>query len=923
MEDHLEDLSRRRRALAAVFCDRPRELATLRTQFDRVANGGGPRAALIVGEPGRGKTRLVQEFYARLSTDVDLPEQTGGYWPDSLPRGEAALDIAAPLRLCQPKHPMPYLWWGFRLAPEHTGLTVLAGVNDSLAWHFEEDQLRQRSGDRKVAASKKAGKLFWGIAKIVSTFVPGAHFIPALVDFGDNMKDVIDSANDLRKIGQEHKRDRTHAGAARETEAQSSIADTYLALFESFYQQGRKPRPRLPAVIVVDDAHFLRHDASARLFIDKLAARAAEEKWPILFVATMWEREKLADATATDAIPRILAGHGVPAEEILLRPHGDLSLMVPAVLPGIGAVATQALVTKAGGNPRHLEQILLLAAASPELFDDGSPNGAFHANGLQRLLDKVPSYETAVRERFNRTPPAVKDTLSAASLQGNRFLTALTMEVLAALRMSHDGPAAIRHAEDPYALVVQLTDQAAEFSETVYRDVAQEGLEDRGADAVAAAHKALRDAVMARFADEPALASLPAGERQTLFAVAAALFEASAEPNERLMAYRALAMAAGMARAYSDYPSLRGVIARLETAWSDGKLRFSDLPFWDHFEVQNSFQVLGRIQAARAAARDLAARAEGSDDQSARARREYATGLTQSGEQERINGDVRRSADMHAAALALFRALAAELGTPESRRDVSVSLNNVAGTKTTLGAPGEALGLYEESLGLRRALAAELGTPESRRDVSVSLDNVAGTKTTLGAPGEALGLYEESLGLRRALAAELGTPESRRDVSVSLNNVARTKTTLGAPGEALGLYEESLGLSRALAAELGTPESRRDVAISCERLGDYARVQLHDPRRAEAYFLEALAIWQFLDSILGIPDTMRGTAVILSRLTESAEERDDSAGAKARASEGLRVARRYAGAVGDLPDARVIVGWFEAALSRIGSSGAG
>ncbi|WP_315134515.1 hypothetical protein, partial [uncultured Actinomyces sp.] len=59
------------------------------------------------------------------------------------------------------------------------------------------------------------------------------------------------------------------------------------------------------------------------------------------------------------------------------------------------------------------------------------------------------------------------------------------------------------------------------------------------------------------------------------------------------------------------------------------------------------------------------------------------------------------------------------LGTPESRRDLSVSLNNVGRVAELRGDLGEAADCFQESLGARRELVELLGTPESRRDLSV------------------------------------------------------------------------------------------------------------------------------------------------------------------------------------------------------------
>ena len=110
---------------------------------------------------------------------------------------------------------------------------------------------------------------------------------------------------------------------------------------------------------------------------------------------------------------------------------------------------------------------------------------------------------------------------------------------------------------------------------------------------------------------------------------------------------------------------------------------------------------------------------------------------------------------------------------------------------------GERFGAYdaasaaaEESLGIRRGLADVLGTPESRRDLSVSLDNVGRVAEARGDWGAAGRAYEESLGIRRGLADSLGTPESLHDLVISLSNLAGVVERLGDAERAESLRAE-------------------------------------------------------------------------------------------------------------------------------------
>ena len=167
---------------------------------------------------------------------------------------------------------------------------------------------------------------------------------------------------------------------------------------------------------------------------------------------------------------------------------------------------------------------------------------------------------------------------------------------------------------------------------------------------------------------------------------------------------------------------------------------------------------------------------------------------------------------------------------------------------------GERFGAYdaasaaaEESLDLARGLADVLGTPESRRDLSVSLNNVGRVARARGDWGAAGRAYEESLDLARGLADVLGTPESRRDLSVSLDNVGRVAEARGDWGAAGRAYEESLDLARGLADSLGTPESLHDLVISLDNLAGVVE-RLGDAERAESLRAERDRIAEILDS---------------------------------------------------------------------------
>ncbi|MDR3088530.1 MAG: tetratricopeptide repeat protein [Desulfobulbaceae bacterium] len=111
--------------------------------------------------------------------------------------------------------------------------------------------------------------------------------------------------------------------------------------------------------------------------------------------------------------------------------------------------------------------------------------------------------------------------------------------------------------------------------------------------------------------------------------------------------------------------------------------------------------------------------------------------------------------------------------TPQSLRDLSISLNQVGETAQALGQLEAARQAYEESLGLDRKIIERLGeTPQSLRDLSISLNKVGETAQALGQLEAARQAYQESLGLRRKIIERLGeTPQSLRDLSVVLKKI--------------------------------------------------------------------------------------------------------------------------------------------------------
>ncbi|HZK04417.1 MAG TPA: hypothetical protein VFC82_01050, partial [Actinomycetaceae bacterium] len=169
------------------------------------------------------------------------------------------------------------------------------------------------------------------------------------------------------------------------------------------------------------------------------------------------------------------------------------------------------------------------------------------------------------------------------------------------------------------------------------------------------------------------------------------------------------------------------------------------------------------------------------------------------------------------AALPLVRA------HPETIPDIGNAVSRIA----SYVVDGSVEQLADRLLAHHRDLAAaQPGSLEAARDVSVSLDNVARLRRA-GDPAGALTLYEESLTLLRDLAAaQPGSIQAQSDLIVSLSQLASLldeaearSPSAGAPAETAAKYwKKACALMQSLDARGHLPPSwDRLLRIACEK----------------------------------------------------------------------------------------------------------
>jgi tetratricopeptide (TPR) repeat protein len=293
---------------------------------------------------------------------------------------------------------------------------------------------------------------------------------------------------------------------------------------------------------------------------------------------------------------------------------------------------------------------------------------------------------------------------------------------------------------------------------------------------------------------------------------------------------------------------------------------------------------LGRLDIARQIDEEALALARRADEERStpETRHNLSASLNKLGDVARAQGDLERAEAAYQESLTIRRELDHTQGTPQTRRNLSVSLDHVGDVARAQGDLERAEAAHHEALVISQELDRALSTPQTRRDLAISHSRIGDVARRLGDLERAAAAYQESLTIRRELDHTQGTSKSRRDLSVGLDRVGDAARARGDLDRAAAAYQESLTISQELDRALSTPQTRRDLAISHGRIGDVART-LGDIERAEAAYQEALAITRELHRALGTLESRRDLAHTLRE-----------AGNTARASGDRRAIERFA-----------------------------
>src|SRR5690606_41605348 len=114
-------------------------------------------------------------------------------------------------------------------------------------------------------------------------------------------------------------------------------------------------------------------------------------------------------------------------EVLRLGPVADLAPLLRRALPGLTTAQELALLERAGGNPRLLDELLryALTQRGRALFVGRDPGGPLTGRGLTELPSRGSRLEEIVWQRMDVWPDGVHRAHAREALEGSEFEAAL------------------------------------------------------------------------------------------------------------------------------------------------------------------------------------------------------------------------------------------------------------------------------------------------------------------------------------------------------------------------------------------------------------------------------------------------------------------------------------------------------------------
>ncbi|MBB5790380.1 AAA family ATPase [Jiangella mangrovi] len=671
---------------------RERLVADLLAHVDEVRATGRPRLVTLEAGTGWGKTRLVQELYARMAAER---QQAPAYWPESLFAGaDDALPLEGRRKRLYPTGFTPaegavphWFWWGITATAHRHGTAVQALAQDLMQVEAHSAALERRwrelAGVRDKAVRVLRGEdaaefgtvlrdegVTRAAEAIVGSAIPGLGFL-------------MWAGGVVWRQRQRWSADPGPQPVDAQGQNRTDLVTELATSLGSFARVG------LPVIIVVEDLH----DADASL-ADFLTRVLTAPSGPVLVFATAWpgllDGEEVAAHRVLDEVPADRVRRmRQPAELPDLEPRA-LDELAVHLLPDASA-AERRLLTSRFTVPLTLE-----VACSVRSIREAVAVHDLRAEDVDELPRDV---EGLYRVVWSQLPAATREALMVAALATPRTAGQLFRDgswdadvvatALAALPWLDDQVREILAGagtdSTAYAWVRRVDDWLRRFHEPAQLDVAVDASDE---ELGRRRRRAIHEALAAHL--DPRESGLAAPRRrwqaQMLVSLAAEGFVGWTEP-----VYESLDLLVDEAREQPDTDSLRTVVALARSA-PTGDSSPAGLRRRRH--LGEALRQLGRTDDAVAELSEVVRLREASGELGD----DYALDLNQLALAESGAGRQERALELHRRVVDVLSATYAS-DAPE----LWAARNNLAIAVNSVGRTAEAIDLLEK-------LVADSGT---------------------------------------------------------------------------------------------------------------------------------------------------------------------------------------------------------------------
>jgi len=470
-----------------AFFGREELMHDLQNIWSNIDNSG-PQFIVLKGEPGAGKTRILQELFHEMSKASD-PED---YWPERLQTDSENLKLHT--SSSKGKCAIPWLWFPMRFQDSQARNN--GEVDGALreAFQLSEPHIKK--------AINQAGYIdhIFSSGKGVASGV-GAEAL-GLVIGAVPIISVIKDRVEFNKVG---------SGSTTKIINESKL-DMSAQLIRGLTKLLDKKEP-VPVIVVLDDLSFLSDNGSSNAFLHKLFEEVKEkgEGWPLIVISTVHPLQwKTHDNGVEHAGQKLYTNlqnqfsyHEYNLQDAIYQlTPADMKKVISASELNITDEQSNSFIELADGNPLVLREMLIdglsSTGSSSELKEMDFNEIIESSNSLIDIIDK----------RIKKLSAEERSMLYASAFQGERFLIAMVLQVFS--KVTSKGSTSLAELTTQFDelhkdtfIIDKPHNQASEFTQRSHWEAVNKRMKGREGDYIKQFETFLEDCDVEKFKNLP------------------------------------------------------------------------------------------------------------------------------------------------------------------------------------------------------------------------------------------------------------------------------------------------------------------------------------------------------------------------------------------------------------------------------------